>query len=238
MILIKIEASKFDYLGVIRHWPNLKLAKEGDHFWISEISEEQIVNVDLRSIPSIQFFESKDQLLFPLGSSLPISKVPDLMWVPLRKGMKVLMPDFNHNYFGLEQQVGVTLIPTQTTADAYGILVELSELNSWISEVPLAKMKNKSWVVLDSGQALILGSPILSMKGKSYWLRGNCLMPSGFDFKYPFLSQSIQDKINLGKTDWILWNKDGNYTSIGMEKIRPLSRSSVRSTYSKIIVNG
>lgn len=230
MILLKIESSNKDYLGGIRSWENLQIGKESEFYWVKGFTEQQLDSIELKSIPYKKLFIERDHLLFPMGSELPVSRLSNLLWSPIERGLPIETPDFNHNYFGMDSKISIRIKSTDRKEEESAMVLNLSYLKRQIRSVPEIRMKGLEWVVLDQERALIIGAPLLSVNGKAHWINGASIVPAGFNFEYPNLSENITAKLNPELDCWILWQENGLYALINKDNLRPLSRSAVRLT--------
>ena len=94
--LIQIETVHKEYLGQIRHWDNLKIASETNYIWIKKFTELQLASAELKSIPFTKTFVCKDNLLFPKGSLLPFKKMPNLLWTPIERALRIETVSYTH----------------------------------------------------------------------------------------------------------------------------------------------
>lgn len=232
MYFLEINKEHKDFLGAVRHWENLKIAFETNTIWIKEFSTEQINSAEVLQIPYTKTYELKYNLLFEKGKQLPTKKLPSgLLWSPVLRGLPVSLPNFNHNFFGIDQTLQITLKRSEDVKEAHALLVEYQELKSYIELAPKFRLEPLQWIVIHN-KALIIGKPLLPLKGDTYWFKNDFLLPSGYDFKWPVLTQTLKDKLNPFDKNIILWNKDNSYSSISKQNIKPLSISSFRLTFS------
>ncbi|SHM32734.1 hypothetical protein [Flavobacterium chilense] len=232
MYFLEINKEHKDFLGAVRHWENLKIAFETNTIWIKEFSAEQINSAEVLQIPYTKTYELKDNLLFEIGKQLPTKKLPSgLLWSPVLRGLPVSLPNFNHNFFGIDQTLQITLKRSENVKEAHALLVEYQELKSYIELAPKFRLEPLQWIVIHN-KALIIGKPLLPLKGDTYWFKNDFLLPSGYDFEWTVLTQALKDKLNPFDKNIILWNKDNSYSSISKQNIKPLSISSFRLTFS------
>jgi hypothetical protein len=232
MYFLEINKEHKDFLGAVRHWENLKVAFESNTIWIKDFSTEQINGIEILQIPYAKIYELKENLLFEKDKLLPIKKLPSgLLWTPILRALPVTLPKFNHNFFGVEDAIQITLKRSEDAREAYALLVEYQELKSYIESAQKFRLEPLRWVVVDN-KALILGNPLLPLKGTTYWFLNDFLMPSGYDFEWYALAKILQEKLNSSKENIILWNKDNSYSSISKNNIKELSISSFRLTFS------
>jgi len=232
MYFLEIKKEHKDFLGSIRHWDNLKTAFETDIIWIKDFSLEQINAAEIQQIPYKKVYELKEHLLFEKNSLLPSKKLPSgLLWTPILRALPVSLPKFNHNYFGIDQKLQISIKPSEAIKEAYALLVDYNELKLYIETAPKFRLEPLQWVVLDKS-ALILGNPLLPIKGNTYWLDHDFLLPTGYHFEWFALTKTIQEKLNPSGENLILWNLDNSYSTIPKTTIKQLSISSFRLTFS------
>jgi hypothetical protein len=232
MYFLEIKKEHKDFLAAIRHWHNLKLAFETNTIWIKDFSAEQINSAEIQQIPYKVVFELKENLLFEKGKLLPSKKLPSgLLWSPILRALPVSLPKFNHNYFGIDQKLEIVLKPSENIKEAFAMLVSYDELKFYIELAPKYRLETLNWVVIDE-KILILGNPLLPIKGNTFWFDYNFLIPTGYDFEWFALSETFQEKLNPSGQNIIIWNTDNSYSVIPKETIKPLSLSSFRLTFS------
>ena len=229
MKLVRIRREHVAHLGHIRGWDNLQIGLDDDFYWVRGFTDDQLEAITFRSIPYTEVFEQRDQLLFPIGARLPVSKGPTLLWSPIDRGLKVDVPDFNHNYFGLDVKLEVALVPSDQEEAASVLCVAFHELYACVQNMADVRFKGLTWVLI-AGEAWVRGTPLLPLNGKSFCLRHQHIIPSGYDLSHPLLGQAIATKLSPEASDWLLWNASGVCSLIPKRDFRPLSRSSVRLT--------
>ncbi len=219
-----------DLLGNIRDWNNLQLAIDDGIIWLKGFTQEQISAPDIKQLPSLLLYELRDGLLFGKDALVPSKKMRSaLLWSPLDKALRLTMPDFNHNYFGIHEQLRVHLIASDQEQDAFVLLVKIKDIESTIITTPKFKMKRLQWLVIDD-MALVKGAPLLSFPGNTYWHKDDHLLPSGLDFEFKNLSILLQEKYNPEQENYLLWNADGSYVVVPKFAFTDLSLSSFRLT--------
>lgn len=233
MYFLEIKKEHKDFLGVIRHWDNLKAAFETDTIWIKDFSSEQINSAEILQIPYKVVYELKENLLFERDKLLPSKKLPSgLLWSPVLRVLPVSLPKFNHNYFGIDQKLEICLKASEDIKEAFALLVDYAELKLYIESVPKYRLEPLNWLVIDE-KILILGTPLLPVKGSTYWIDNNFLIPTGYNFEWYALTKTLQKKLNPLQENLILWNRDNSYSVIPKETIKPLSISSFRLNFHK-----
>lgn len=219
-----------DVLGSIRDWKNIHIAVDEDTVWMKGFTEEQTVSAEIQQLPNFILYELREGLLFKKGALVPDKKMRTaLLWSPIDKALRLTFPASNQNYFGIDEKVKVSLKPGNEEHPAVALLSIVSEIKESIPAQPNFKLENIEWTVIND-KALFLGTPLLSLPGKTYWTRDGHLLPSGFEFEFKNMSLLLQQQYNKSLDKWLLWNEDGTYLPIKKEDLRPLSVSSFRLT--------
>ncbi len=225
-----LPAAATDLLGNIRDWDNLQIATDEDTIWLKGFTEVQYSAPEIRQLPGLLLYELRDGLLFLKDALVPSRKMRTaLLWSPIDKALRLSMPGFNHNFFGIHEKIAFRLLHGGQEQPAFALYAKMKDIFSIISTSPKFKLDMLQWVVADD-MALITGTPLLSFPGKTYWHKDGHLLPSGFDFEFKNLSGMLQQKYNAAKDHYLLWEPDGGYISIPSDAFTRLSLSSFRLT--------
>jgi hypothetical protein len=219
-----------DFLGSIRDWKNVQIALEKDVIWLKGFTDEQAVSPEIQQLPDFLLYELREGLLFRKNALVPSKKVRTaLLWTPIDKALRLTFPPSNQNFFGIDEKVEVRLKPSEEEQPAAALLSSITEIKDTIIALPKFKLEKLDWIVMNE-KALFLGTPLLSLPGKTFWAKDGHLLPTGFDFEFKNLSSLLQRKYNAGQDQWILWNEEGSVLSINKNDFRKLSVSSFRLT--------
>ncbi|WP_261509771.1 hypothetical protein [Chryseobacterium paludis] len=219
-----------DFLGSVRDWKNVQIALEDEVIWLKGFTEEQVVSPEIQQLPNFLLYELRDGLLFRMDALVPAKKMRTaLLWSPIDKALRLVLPPSNQNFFGISEKVEVKLKSSAEEQPATALLCSMSEIKGMVTALPNFKLKKNEWIIIED-KALFLGTPLLSFPGKTYWEKNGHLLPTGFDFKFKNLSLLLQRKYNELQDQWLLWQEDGSYLSINKKDFRRLSASSYRLT--------
>jgi len=232
---LKIPVAYFQYIAQLRKWEHLTMAKQAAHYWVTGFCQEQISSSAVMTIPGQRAYYLLDDKLVPLGAKVPVGKKPELLWVPIRKAIPVTLPKYNHNYFGVQQNVGVQIVQDSQSAPqpTYALLSPLATLASYTAVAAAVRLQHLQWAMVGE-QALIIGVPTLPIQGQAYWCYGNFLIPVGYQFRHFLITDVMVDMLGAGAADWVVWHVDSTYTLVGGGSIRQLGRSSVRLTKRRV----
>jgi hypothetical protein len=229
-----IDKAYLDHLSVIRQWPNLKVAFDSNQVWITNFNSVQIESVEVKSIPYKQLFYSTKNKLYMLDSLLPDRNVPTFLWTPIERALPISIETYNHNYFGIKQTGPIQLVKTDETEKESVMLTTLDKLVNYIETAPNFRVNPIEWVLLNTEDVLLFGTPILPINGAMYWVNKDSILPVGYNFELSILAELIGHKLNIEKDDWLIWNTDSTYFKVNKDAIKPLSLSSVRKTVSTL----
>lgn len=219
-----------DYLGSIRDWKNVQIAAEEDIIWLKGFTDEQVLASELHQLPDFLLYELRDGLLFKKEALVPSKKMRTaLLWMPIDKALRLTFPASNQNYFGISEKIPVKLKECDEEHPAVASVSKIVNIKESIAALPKFRLEKIDWTVMGD-KALLLGTPLLSLPGKTYWVKDGHLLPSGYDFEFKNLSILLQQKYNKALDGWLLWDENGNCCSIKKTDLRPLSVSSFRLT--------
>lgn len=227
---LKIKTQNKADLGAIRHFQNLQVGFEGDDIWIKNWDEIQINALEVKCLVHKEIYYENEGKLYLQGSLLPSGNIPALLWTPILRGVPLELPDANHNFFGISEQLNMRLVATESEREAVGMIVKRDILGDFIETAPAIRLKNLKWALLDSDKAFVLGTPLLPIQGEAFWQNDNFLLPLGYRFDLFALSNILNNRLNPTKSNWLLWQLDNTYLSINKRILVPLSISSFRKT--------
>ncbi|WEK69522.1 MAG: hypothetical protein P0Y62_17005 [Candidatus Chryseobacterium colombiense] len=217
-------------LGSIRDWKNIQIAGDGETIWLKGFTVEQVASSEIRQLPDFILYELKNGLLFRRNALVPSKKVRTaLLWSSIDKTLKLTFPPSNHNFFGIDEKIEVHLKKGEHEFPAAALLCSIDDIKDKIIEIPKFKLERLEWIVIDD-QALLLGTPLLGFPGRTFWMKDDHLLPTGFDFEFKNLSSLLRKKYNKDSDKWLLWNENGSYLALNKEDFRKLSVSSFRLT--------
>lgn len=234
---LRLPIDNQEQLARIRHWSHLKLAFDKDFVWVTNFELIQIESVLVKSIPYKTLFYSHSGKLFLLDSLLPDSKEPSFLWTPIERALPLRIENFNHNYFGTNEQLEIKIIESLEEERAEVMQVELDALEKYIVSAPEIRLSKIHWLLIENSFALLFGTPMLPLNGNVFWIKGNAILPVGFGFELNLLSENIDNKINPKKEFFSVWNEDSSYYLIEKNKLKPLSIASFRKTRQKTNLN-
>jgi MoxR-vWA-beta-propeller ternary system domain bpX2 len=221
-------AANKDDLGNIRPWNNVKVGIEGNDIWLKDLDYAQIHSLEVKSIPYKTLFYAKEGKLFLLHSQLPDRTIPSLLWTVINRALPIKLPTLNHHFFGITEKIKVNLIPSETEREAMAMMTSISDLQQYIENTAAIRLQQIQWTIVDKENVLLIGKPLLPIKGSTFWQRNTHLIPTGFDFDLHILAEEMQRLLNPQQEGWIVWDKDSSYFLVKKTDLESLSISSFR----------
>lgn len=228
---LAIKEERESDLSTIRKWKNLKVATDKDLIWVSNFEEVQIASVEVKSIPEKQIYYSKNGKLYPQNSLLPAGNEPRFLWTPIERAFPLQLTNYNHNFFGIEEKISISIIESENQREEAAMLVDLEQFNAYMQTTSAIRLKNLKWVILNETDVLVFGTPLLPLNGEVYWKRENHFLPVGYDFELYELSKMIGKKVDPETLNWIVWNKASTYFLVQKAIVQPLTIGSFRKSF-------
>ena len=231
---LAIEKQYVDFLGKIRHWNNLKIATEDTHYWVKDFSFEQINSLEVKTIPYKQIYYTQDHKLFKKDSLLPDRNIPSLLWTPVERGLPVELPSYNFNFFGVNDKIGIKLVPSENEKPVLGMIIDREVLEEYIQNAPAIRLTKLIWTILNETSVFIIGEPNLPIRGEIFWKNTNFFLPIGYDFELPILSNIINQVIDPEERTYIVFSKNSDYFLVEKTDFQTLSLSSFRLSFNAL----
>lgn len=233
--ILKVEQEQVNALGAIRHWSNIKIARAEGFYWLKDFNPAQAQSTALKTIPGAIHYILRDNLLFSPGGLVPVMRMPSgLIWTPIGAGLKISLPAFNHNYFGINEKIELNLVAADTEMPPLALLAQLDQLAVYMEGAPAIRLAPLTYTIMNNQYALMLGQPLLPLPGKTFWRCGQHLVPTGFGLNYPMLAGFYSQKQACQKGDWLLWLEETACVKVEAEHWQPLSIGSFRMSMNLI----
>jgi len=229
--VLEISREHRPYLAGVRHWQHLLVAEDTAYCRVTGFTPQQAESATVKSIPFARLFHLRNGWLFPINGLVPEKQLPaSTEFVPIAKALPLTLPAFNHNYFGIQQQIPVQLVPGAGEQPSCGMLVNVAALGSYLVTASAIRLRPLQWCLLNRSQALVLGIPMLPVQEACVlWQQGKLLLPVGYRPQWPVLTTVLQQPAAY-QSDLILWREKQNRLPLSWQQFRPLSISSYRLT--------
>ncbi|NJC27103.1 hypothetical protein [Neolewinella antarctica] len=217
-------------LYALRKWPGLKMATADGLIWLRGFSREGVESVNVVSIPLLKRYYLLETRLYPLGKSLPALVEPSLLWTDPQRGLKITLPEENFNYFGVARAHRLSLVPSEIQRAVTATVVSLPTLGEYLYDAPRVRLAPLRWTVLEGERALLIGTPLLPIRGQDYYIRACFLIPAGWALRFASMANSYQEALGDGHEYWYILNEKGERYKLRRSDFNHLSKGSFVNT--------
>jgi hypothetical protein len=229
-LIIVLSHTDKTVLGSVRCLPGLQAAEDDGFIWVRGIEAVEKIDLRIRQLPGLHTYTlDAEGNLFPPGALTPIGKLKPLKWVPLAEYITVKLP-VSALPGKIGQQHMLRLIPSGRSQEGNALLTELSIWKAYAETAPLVRLQQNRFAVSENNKVLITGIPLPALPGKEYVLQDTLLLPCGFEFDPPAISELVFTRLDPSKESLLLFHTDGTWEKIPVTGFVPATRSAVRLT--------
>jgi hypothetical protein len=228
LIIVLSQADK-SALGAVRCLPGLKAAEDAGFIWVRVQAGE---NPDLRikQLPGLHTYTlDADDNLFPPGGLTPVAKLKPLTWIPVSEYITVKLP-VSALPGKVNRQHTIRLIPSGSSQAGNALLTDLATWKAYAENAPLVRLQQTRFAVSEKNKVLIVGTPLPALPGKEYVLQDTLLIPCGYEFDPPVISELVITRLDAEKGSLLLFDTDGTWEKLPITGFVPSTRSAIRST--------
>lgn len=232
LILVLAEKDRLS-LGNIRCIPNIQAAISEGFIWLRGIAATGNIDLKIKQIPAQQSYTLDDEnYLFPINTVTPIGKLKEMDWQDLSTFMPVEIP-VAALPAQTDLQQPIQLVKAKQMVEGTALLSDLNVLKQYAERAPAIRLQQIRFAVSEYDKVLIVGTPLLPIPGKEYWMRNSMLLPSGYDFEFPIFADLIRSRLALEKDIYLLFDEQGNWEKIPLAHFKQGTRSAIRMTNGK-----
>lgn len=228
--IIVLAEKDVDALGYIRCHPQAQAAKQEGQIWLRGIFAKEQPELTIRQLPAQRTYRLGDgNLLFLPGGLTPVGELPKLPWQPLTQFLPVELP-VSALPAVVQRRVSLQVIPSGQVEQGAALLADWPVWATYADTAPIIRLQRLRFAASAHGKALILGDVLPPMPGREYWMRDGILLPGGFDFEFPVVSELVQEKHNPDNDAVLLFDENGSMDKISRSHFVAATRSAVRKT--------
>jgi hypothetical protein len=217
-------------LGAVRCLTGLQVAEEADFIWVRGVQAAENIDLRIKQLPGMHTYtlDAEDNL-FPPGGLTPIAKLKPLTWIPVAEYITVKLP-VSALPGKINWQHTIRLVPSGRSQAGNALLVDLATWKAYAENAPLVRLQQTRFAVSEKNKVLIIGTPLPALPGKEYVLMDTLLIPCGFEFDPPLISELIIARLDASKGSLLLFDTDGTWEEVPKTSFVPSTRSAIRST--------
>lgn len=229
LIIVLSQADKAA-LGSVRCLPGLQAAEDEGFIWVRGISALGNIDLRIRQLPGLHTYTlDADNNLFPFGGLTPVAKLKPLKWVPVAEYITVKLP-VSALPGKVSQQHVIKLVPSGRSQEGNVLLTDLATWKIYAETAPLVRLQQTRFAVSENNKVLIMGTPLPALPGKEYVLQETLLLPCGFEFDPPAISELVIARLDPSKESLLLFDRDGTWEKVPENAFMPSTRSAIRLT--------
>jgi hypothetical protein len=229
MIMVLSQADKAA-LGSVRCLPGLQAAEDEEFIWVRGIPAQQNIDLHIRQLPGLHtYLLDADNYLFPPGGLTPVGKLKLLNWVDLSEYVTIELP-VSALPGKINQQHAIRLVPSGRSQSGNALLTDLDTWKAYGEQAPLVRLQQTKFAVSQKNKVLVMGSPLPALPGKEYVLHDTLLLPCGYEFDPPAISNLVITRLDPSKGSWLLFDISGSWEKVPKESFVRSTRSAIRFT--------
>jgi hypothetical protein len=229
LIIVLSQADKAA-LGSVRCLPGLQAAEDEGFIWVRGINALDNIDLRIRQLPGLHtYMLDADDNLFPFGGLTPVAKLKPLKWVSAAEYITVRLP-VSALPGKVSQQHVIKLIPSGRSQEGNVLLTDLTIWKTYAERAPLVRLQQTRFAVSENNKVLIMGTPLPALPGKEYVLQDTLLLPCGFEFDPPAISELVITRLDPAKESLLMFDTDGTWEKVPKNAFMPSTRSAIRLT--------
>lgn len=229
LIIVLSQADKAA-LGSVRCLPGLQAAEDEGFIWVRGINALENIDLRIRQLPGLHTYTlDAENNLFPHGGLTPVAKLKPLKWIPVAEYITVQLP-VSALPGKVSMQHIIKLISSGRSQEGNVLLTDLATWKTYAETAPLVRLQQTRFAVSENNKVLIMGTPLPALPGREYMLQDTLLLPCGFEFDPPAISELVIARLDPSKESLLLFDTDGTWEKVPKNAFMPSTRSAIRLT--------
>lgn len=222
-IILKVHKDYKDSLATVRDIDLLSIAEDQEDIWVRGIQEDHDLVNRLYQIRFTTKFFLRGNYLFTKSNQTPERVFFKATWVPIKSYIPVRLPIAALKGISTDYKIDFKLKKTTQLEPSVGILTNRDAIKEYIIDAPAFRYNQLTFASSDDNQVLILGTPLLPIKGQEIWAYKNVLIPNGYTFGTKHHLELL--KQHKDNDTFLLIDKNNSYQTILKRNIQPLHRN-------------
>jgi hypothetical protein len=170
-----------------------------------------------------------DRRLTPVGGRVPTRRLPEGDWCPISLFLVPQAPA--PSLAGqLVRRCRIALREATTVREPGAILTDPEALGVWAETASAVRLRCLRFALCEDRRLLLVGTPLPPIRGRSYVVHRQLLLPAGQELDPPVLRDLVPGMMSLAEGDVVLFHRDGSGERIRSHDFVPASRSAIRQT--------
>ncbi len=201
--------------------------------WARGAGTEAGLESILALVPTSRFYEIvRDDRLCPAGRLLPVERLPNVRWIPLREWLSVSVPSaaLPGELPGTARLELVRNPSRRFREDCEEILLcRVEAFRELLLRAPAHRLSPLRFVLNEArGEVLVRGQPRPSVPATHYILEGGIATPAGYAWSPPVGVSVVRSWLGVRDNAFALWRSDGSLSEIADDAFAGASRRAGR----------
>lgn len=229
-----ISLAQLERLAGLRLFPKVEFARAGELAWLRGAALDEDLERALKKIPGLERFDwVESERLRPVGSRIADRRLPALAWGPLVEALPVALPA-PALPGEARQKIGVSLARSSAEAEPAALLTTVEAWKAFATTAPAVRLERLRFAVMETGQVLVLGTPLPSARGTQLTASEGILVPAGFSWTPAVDAAVLRQLFELNGEDVALLAEDHTVQVVRAEQMVPASRSATRASLGEL----
>jgi hypothetical protein len=226
---VEVPEQEASAASVLRLRADVLACRAGGKLWLrGQAFDEPLEQALKRLAPAKHFRLESDGSLIPLGRLLPIARLPDGPWVPLKELVIASRPPAALPA-QLSNRLSIQIIRSAHERPATLVRTSLKAWVAYAESAPLVRLKSLHFAASDD-DALIRGTLLPPLQGIHYYEVGGLVVPCGFTWSPAIDAQTLREVLKLSDGDLALFDDTGRCQQLPATSFVRATRSAARLT--------
>ena len=226
---VKVPEHEVSAASVLRLRADVLACRDQGRLWLRGATlDEQLERALQRLAPARHFRCESDGSLIPIGRLLPVARMPEGPWVPLKELVIASRPPA-----ALAGQLSgrnaLKFVRSEHERPATLLRTALKTWVAYAETAPLVRLKSLHFAASDE-HALIRGTPLPPLPGVHYYEVAGIVVPCGLTWSPPIDAQTLREALKLREGDMAIFDDAGRWQLLPAANFVRATRSSARLT--------
>ena len=229
--ILRFDPGDASALARVRLVPGLEIAQTPEALWLRTTPEFTVSEASQRLLSSLpasaRYHPLPNQALRPTDRILSHESLPNLTWIAIDQAFALVLPQPAWPA-AAPQRIPLRLVPSRREIEANAAMFDGESFYAQALQAPLLRLERLRFAAADTGQVLVIGTPLPPLPGTRFSLHAGVAIPAGFTWS-PHVAPEVLARCLKPPPDGLaLWTPDGHLAHIHPEQILPVTRSTIR----------
>lgn len=221
-------------LAALRLRPGLEVAEASGEIWLRGGPLGDAGTAPIDGVPAVaRHVVAADGALVPPGARVPVGRLPDLKWTPLRSWAALTPPEICPPSLAAPAAAAVRLAPGGSPSEPAALLAAWDDWEHFALTGPIVRLRPLRFARAPDGPALIVGRPVPPVPGVRFVAPApDVLVPAGRIWTPPVPAAALRERLGARPGDVVFWRERDGALVLPPEVFVPATRGAVRASAS------